>query len=438
MKYYITDFGAKSDSGICTKQIQNAIDKCFLSGGGEVVVPGGRFLTGGLRLRSNIALHLMENAVLAGSVNPEDYLTYLDDEIEPISEEELTKTVDTAMPEAKNSRSVVPYSRWNNAVIRAINAENIAIIGEKNSFIDGQNCFDELGEEKYRGPHGINMWHCKNVKLSGYTLKDSGNWAHAIQNSKFIEVKGITVLGGHDGFDVRTCDEVMIENCEFHSGDDAIAGFDNINVTIRNCILNSSCSALRFGGTNVLVENCETVSPNKYGFRGNLFYEQKMARAATDEKCRHNCINAFLYYCDYRAKIRETPGNILIRNCRFLNVDSVFMQAFGHVWARNRALDNIMFENCIFEGVSLPISLGCPENEPITFKMKNCKIAARADACDTPVAEANNFRDIIFENVELSGYDPARIIYCTEGNISIEGSSALTTEKTEKLIRIGN
>lgn len=437
MKYYITDFGAMPDSGICTKQIQNAIDKCFLSGGGEVVVPGGRFLTGGLRLRSNVTLHLMENAVLAGSVNPEDYLTYLDDEIEPISEEELTKTVDTAMPEAKNSRSVVPYSRWNNAVIRAINAENIAIIGEKNSFIDGQNCFDELGEEKYRGPHGINMWHCKNVKLSGYTLKDSGNWAHAIQNSKFIEVKGIKVLGGHDGFDVRTCDEVMIENCEFHSGDDAIAGFDNINVTIRNCVLNSSCSALRFGGTNVLVENCETVSPNKYGFRGNLSYEQKIARAETDEKCRHNCVNAFLYYCDYRAKIRETPGNILIRNCRFFNVDSVFMQAFGHVWARNRALDNIMFENCIFEGVSLPISLGCPENEPITFKMKNCKIAARADACDTPVAEANNFRDIIFENVELSGYDAAKIIYCTEGNISIEGSSDLTTEKTEKLIRIG-
>lgn len=437
MKYNITDFGAKSEGEICTSEIQNAIDKCFLEGGGEVIIPKGSFLTGCIRLRSNVTLHLLEGAVLKGSINPEDYLGYLNDETEPISEEERTKTVETAMPKMQGSRSVQPYSRWNNAIIRAVNAENIAVIGEKNSVIDGQNCFDELGEEKYRGPHGINMWYCKNVKLFGYTLQNSGNWAHAIQNSRQIDVKNITVLGGHDGFDIRTCDDVSIENCEFHSGDDAIAGFDNINVTVRNCVLNSSCSALRFGGTNVLVENCTSVSPNRYGFRGNLSYEQKIARAETDEKCRHHCVNAFLYYCDERAMIRETPGNILIRKCKFINTSSVFMQAFGHVWARNRALDNITFEDCVFEGVSLPINISCPEHEPMTFKMKNCRIEAVDDACSVPVIEAGNFRDIIFENVELSGFEHARIVYCTEGNISVKNSTAMVIEKGEKLSRIG-
>ena len=433
MKCLVTDFGATTDGKLCTKPIQTAIDTCFLAGGGEVIIPEGCFLTGGLRLRSNVTLHLMENAVLAGSTNPEDYLTYLNDEIEPINKEDLDMPAPTVMPQCYKSRSAKPYSRWNNAVIRAINAKNIAIIGEKNAIISGQNCYDELGEENYRGPHGINMWFCENVTLSGYTFKDSGNWAHAIQNSKNIHADGITVLGGHDGFDIRTCDDVVVENATFYSGDDAIAGFDNINVVVRNSLLNSSCSAMRFGGTNVLVENCTVAAPNKYGFRGHLTMEQKMNRADTDENCRHNCLNAFLYYCDYRAKIRKTPGDILIKNCRFENVDAVFSQVFGHVWACNRALDNIMFEDCVFDGVCSPINISCPEEEPMTFKMKNCTITAREGARDLPVAKALHFRDIIFENVIVSGFDAPRIVVCSDGNVQLHNSTPMSVEKGDKI-----
>ena len=434
MRYYVTDFGAKSDGSICTEQIQKAVDECYLAGGGEVIIPAGKFLTGCIRLRSNITLHLMEDAVLMGSINPEDYLTYLNDKIEPITEEERLKTVDSVMPQSQGSRSAQPHSRWNNAILRAINAQNIAIIGEKNSAIDGQNCYDENGEENYRGPHGINMWFCKNIKLSGYTIKDCGNWAHAIHNSSDIRVEDIMVLGGHDGFDARTCDNIAIESCEFYTGDDAIAGFDNINVNIRNCKLNSSCSAMRFGGTNVLVENCTTVSPNKYGFRGNLSLEQKKVREKTNETCRHNCINGFLYYCDYRARVRETPGNILIRNCKFVNVDAAFSHPFGHRWVCNRALDNILFEDCTFEGVCSPIKINCPDNEPLTFKMKNCTISARKGSGDIAVAEAINFRDMIFENVKLSGYGNAKIICYSAGNISFVNSTPMIVEKVEKIV----
>jgi hypothetical protein len=57
----------------------------------------------------------------------------------------------------------IPGSRWNNAIIRAIDAENIKVIGEKNSVIDGVNCFDEIGEEEYRGPHGMTFFNCKEL-----------------------------------------------------------------------------------------------------------------------------------------------------------------------------------------------------------------------------------------------------------------------------------
>ena len=41
MKYFIDNYGAKSDGSLCTKAIQETIDTCFLNSGGEVVVPTG-------------------------------------------------------------------------------------------------------------------------------------------------------------------------------------------------------------------------------------------------------------------------------------------------------------------------------------------------------------------------------------------------------------
>lgn len=100
MIFNIVSYGAKADGSLCTCQIQKAIDDCFLNGGGEVEIPSGVFLTGGLRLRSNVTLHLLENAVLKGSVNPEDYADYINDTIEPISADDKDKPVSTIDPGA--------------------------------------------------------------------------------------------------------------------------------------------------------------------------------------------------------------------------------------------------------------------------------------------------------------------------------------------------
>ena len=143
MVYNILDYGAKADGTLCTNQIQKAINDCFLDGGGEVIIPCGVFLTGGLRLRSGVTLHLLENAILKGSTCPEDYTAYINDPIEPILPDEIDKPVSTVKPNTEVGRSAYPYSRWNNAIIRAIKATNISIIGEKGSQINGQNCFDE-------------------------------------------------------------------------------------------------------------------------------------------------------------------------------------------------------------------------------------------------------------------------------------------------------
>ena len=421
VSYNIKDFGAVVSDMLQTEAIQKALDTCFLNGGGKVIIPFGIYRTGGLRLRSNTVLYFESGAVLKASTEPEDYFAFKNDNIEPIEE------YDT-----EPRRSVYPYSRWNNAIIRVINAKNVAIIGEKGSYIDGGDCYDPLGEEDYRGPHAINVQGCEDLYLDGYTITDSANWAHAIFNAKNIEARNLTVFGGHDGFDVRTCDNVLVEDSVFYTGDDCIAGFDNNDVIIRNCIFDSACSALRFGGNNVLVENCKSYAPSRFGHRYGLTAEQKANRVKTDATCRHNMENVFNYYCDFRAVIRKTPGDILIKNCEFYNPDTLLRLDFDgeHIWCCNRSLSSIKFENCKVNGVCLPLSIIGDEKEPLSVELENVEITARAGFENENVIDAVNYSDITFNNVSINGFSEPSALLKSEGKVCITNSTKVRLVKS--------
>lgn len=412
MDFIITDYGATQCDTLQTDAIQEALDKCFLAGGGRVIVPKGVFYTGGLRLRSNTTLYFKAGAILRGSRNPADYLKYREDPIEPLKEFKLPSKV-------KASDSVFPYSDWNSGLIKVISAKNVAIIGEEGSYIDGMDCYDPKGEEGYRGPHAINIFDTENILLEGYTVMNSANWAHNIYCSKCITAKGLTVLGGHDGFDVRSCDDIRIEDCEFRTGDDCIAGFDNKDVVIKNCILDCACSALRFGGTDVVVENCRGIAPSSYGFRGWLTNEEKKHSANTGEHCRHKMHTAFQYYCDFRADIRYTPGNIVLRNCRFDNPNAIFLHPYGEKWCCNRPLSTIVYENCELFGLSLPGILHSNNKESLDFRMKNVKLTAREKDADFPILESKNCKYIEFDNVTIEGFIEPHIVTDNPNSVKI-------------------
>ncbi len=405
MECCITDFGARPGDRLQTAAIQAAIDACFLSGGGRVTVPCGVFRTGGIRLRSGVTLYLKAGAILEGSDDPDQYAAYLDDRLEPLS------------PSAFESRSANPYSRWNNGLIKAIDAHDIAVIGETGSLLDGVDCVDGEGEEGYRGPHLINLQNCDRVTLSGYTIRHSANWAHAIFRSRDVTIQNVTVYGGHDGIDLFLCDRVLIENCRLMTGDDCLAGYDNYDVTMRSCYLNSACSLMRFGGRKVLVEGCTAEAPAAFGHRYELSAEQRAARAeATD--CRHNTLNVFLYYCDRRfgQPLRYTPGDIMVRDCTFRGADCVFNMDFGeHIWCCHRPLTGIRFENCVFTDVCSPMRIFGSEDEPIRFEMEDVRISARAGCEDMPVLEAKHYDGITLSRVAFENFSAPRAVLLTAG-----------------------
>lgn len=436
--YNIVNFGAIAGSNESqTSKIQAAIDEAFKAGGGEVVVPKGVFKTGTIRLRSNITFRMLSGAVLEGSTNLEDYTHFLEDMVEPINpNEEFDEDYDRkGVNKLDRDREVGAFvrHRWYDAIIKVYRAENVKIIGEKESMIYGNDLYNPDGEEGYRGPHAIQMTYCKNLEFCGYTIKDSANWAHTLFKCENIFAHNLTVLGGHDGFHTRVCRNVLIEDCEFRTGDDCIAGFANENVVVRNCYLDCACSAFRFGGTDIFIDNCRTHAPSTYGFRGSLSKEEKALSAPTNETHRHTQHTPFLYFCDYPVNIKKPQGNIVIQNCIFEQPNSFFRLRFGQMWCVNRSLVDITFKNCKCTGVSLPIDLYCDENEPCTLRLEDVEISAREGFEDKPFMHADHFKQIYFDNVTVTGFTDPTILSKTEGEVIMKNSTPIKFKLTDVL-----
>jgi hypothetical protein len=74
--YNIVDYGAKGNGKtINTKAINAAIRACNKNGGGIVVVPTGKFVSGTIHLLSDITLKLETGSAIIGSTDISDYIT---------------------------------------------------------------------------------------------------------------------------------------------------------------------------------------------------------------------------------------------------------------------------------------------------------------------------------------------------------------------------
>lgn len=404
-KFLLTDFGVIPNSDkLQTKEFQSALDKIFCLGGGTLTVPDGTYKIGGIRIRSNTTLYLCSGAVLMASRDPEDYHGIKSDTVEPIPD-----SCNTDVPWAPRTKNrdfsfLLAGSRWNNAIIRALYAENVSIIGESGSVIDGCDCYDALGEENYRGPHGINMHYCKNVRFEGYTIRNTGNWAHCMQYSSSLSWKKITVEGGHDGIHTRGCHDISIESCEFYTGDDCVAGFGNYNVSVKGCLMNTACSAFRYGGTDVLIEDCRCFGPAKFLFRGSLTTEEKISGAKSSSGGRHNMLSMFTYYADTSVKIEKQPENIVIRNCTVSNCDRFIHYNFSgnEIWQLATPLKSLILENIEARDIRMPLTAYGSPGLPLTLTMKNISFTFTDEIESQSFMHAAHFAKLDFENITVN------------------------------------
>jgi hypothetical protein len=211
-------------------------------------------MTGAIFLKSGVDLHLELGATLLGPTTTEGYL------------------------KAKSRPSI----------ISARDQHDIAISGQ--GLIDGHaqelmlDIFKKLrsGELKedsiwlVKRPgvaraNNINIVGCKNVKVTGITLKNSSDWVQDYRQCDNVVIDRIkvqsTAYWNNDGLDITDSKNVRITNCYINSSDDAIclksedARFLCENIYIDSCTVRSSANGFKlgtasFGGfKNIVVRN---------------------------------------------------------------------------------------------------------------------------------------------------------------------------------------
>lgn len=359
-----------------TAYIQKALDRCK-ENGGEVVLGEGEWRIGSLRLHSNTTLHLSAGTRLVASDKIEDYEDF-----------HVPSTLGYLNSPWMIEAWHLP-KHYIMAPIVAFDAENVAVIGEPGSVIDGSDCYDPDGEEKFRGPMGMVFSNCRNVTLKGYTYQNAANWAHQIDSSTCVHMDGVKVLGGHDGINIHHCVGVLIENCDFRTGDDCVAGYNAQNVIVRNCSLNTSCQSFRIGGKNLLVENCRFWGPGAYPHRVSG---------------RHNTLFAFAYYALRYDRVDVDSENWVIRNCTIENLDSLFDYRYGADFTHDaRPLRDITFENVTITGLCKPTIFNPVSGNPLQITMRNVTMDRREDAeMDRMFYTAPDVK-LILENTIIAG-----------------------------------
>ncbi|MDF2193332.1 glycosyl hydrolase family 28 protein [Paraflavitalea sp. CAU 1676] len=237
----VKDFGATGDgTTLDSKAIQQAIDACTKQGGGKVIFPAGKYLSGTIVIKDNVTLLLQKDALILGSTDINHY-----DNIDPFMD---GLGIDVG---------------W--ALLVAVDAKNIGIEGE--GAIDGQGSklkaqhvlTDTRGEAKIWGrrPFLLRIVRCTGVTVRGVSLYYAAAWTSHYFQSRQILIEQVKIVSHgvahNDGMDIDGCQNVQIRDCDVESGDDALCFKTTSStmackdITVTRLRLKSNQAAIKMG-----------------------------------------------------------------------------------------------------------------------------------------------------------------------------------------------
>lgn len=296
--FNITDYGALGDGEYdCTGAFSRAINACNQAGGGRVVVPSGKFLTGAIHLKSNVNLHVMSGATVLFSKESQKYLPVVYSRFEGVEcmnyspfiyayeQKNLAITGEGTLDGQADSTAWWPWvgdriHGWKEGEpehqgdrdqLMKMAEENIPV--EKRIF----------GEGHFLRPNFVQFYKSENILIEGVTIIRSPMWEIHPVLCENVTVRKITVIShgpNNDGCDPESCRNVLIKECFFDTGDDCIAiksgrngdgrriNIPSENIIIQDCRMKDGHGGVVIGSEmsgncrNVFAENCVMDSPN--------------------------------------------------------------------------------------------------------------------------------------------------------------------------------
>lgn len=293
----VTRFGAVGDGRTDNRAaIARAVEACAAAGGGRVEVPPGVFFCDGpVVLRSGVDLDVAAGATLRFGADPERYF--------PLVLSRYEGTMCYSQCPRIYARGCSGVAVTGGGVIDANGKAGMAAIRERKGMVNpaelrrlavqGVPAENRVfGRDRWLRASAVEFVDCAGVLVRGVTVVDSEFWVVHPVLCRDVVVRGIKVnstSANNDGCDPDSCADVLIENCDFHTGDDAIAiksGRDSDgwavgrpceNVVVRGCLMRARWGGVCIGSEmsggvrHVWVENCRVAAASSaLYFKGNL------------------------------------------------------------------------------------------------------------------------------------------------------------------------
>ena len=406
-KFLITSFGAKPSATAAQNQkaINRIISLVSKKGGGKVVIPKGVWNTGAIELKSGVNLVVEEGATLHFVFDTNLYpMVRTSWEglacwnyspcIYAYQATDIAITGKGTIDGGGNMDTWWPMCGHSKFNYKEGVTKEAQCLGSRAKLLrqaeDGVS-FDERKFGKGQGlrPQLVNFVRCERVLVKDVKLLNSPFWVIHPLLSKNITVDGVSVWNegpNGDGCDPEACENVLIQNCVFHTGDDCIAiksGRNNDgrlwnrpsrNIIIRNCEMQDGHGGVVIGSEisggceNVYAENCVMDSPNldrilrikTNNCRGGIIQNINM-RKITVGQCKEAVVKINL---DYEPKeICYRGFKPTVRN---VNVEDVTCQKSNYGvlligYDDTANIQDIRIKDCKFDGV---------QKEPVKIKGK--------------------------------------------------------------------
>ena len=257
-------------------------------------MPKGTWLTGPVRLRSNVELHLEKGAVLHFTDRLEDYLPGV-----PVSWEGVECVNVSPLVYAYGCTNVAITGQgtlrakmdfwwtWGGPKKPDVQVVNSLLKNEwspKNVPIAERQLWKQPNA-RFR-PQFLHFNRCKDVRLEGFSIRGTPFWTVHLFLCDGVIAHGLDIdatgpdgrmINNSDGLDIDGTQNVLVERCSFCQGDDAIVlksgkdfdgrrlGRPTANVVVRDCTVRRAHnlaavgSELSGGVRNVRISNCSVV-----------------------------------------------------------------------------------------------------------------------------------------------------------------------------------
>lgn len=393
-----------------TAAVQKALDDC---GEGETVYfPAGTYLTGALRLHSDMELYLEEGAVLQGTDEPADYLPRIWSRFEGIEQECYSSYLNLGELDHGAGyccRNVTIRGGGTIASGGRSLAEKV-IASETERLKDYlASLGDKLNEcekpETIPGrvrPRLIHMANCQNIYLSGVTFKDGASWNLQMIYSDNIVTEGCTFSSTNvwngDGWDPDSSTNCTIFGCMFYTGDDAVAVKSGKN---------PEGNEIARPTEHVWIFDC------KSAFGHGITIGSEMSGGVSDVRIWDCDMGSSM--CGIEIKGTKKRGgyvrDVHVRDC---SAARVLFHSVGYNDDGIGAPKPPVFENCRFEGLYILGEYFGHESEWVPCE------AIELAGFDEPGHELRNivFRDITIGSSRTSRKQNISLQYCE--NISLE------------------